>query len=94
MQNPYAKYKHFLLYTSTIKNQMMAQTNVVTGIAFIPSVGPDISWEPADLSIDFAPAQLAFDPPVQEPAARYVPGELSAVSYTHLDVYKRQFLRR
>ena len=35
-----------------IKNQMMAQTNVVTGIAFIPSVGPDISWEPADLSID------------------------------------------
>ena len=52
-----------------------------TGIAFIPSVGPDISWEPADLSIDFAPAQLAFDPQVQEPAARYVPG---AVSYTHL----------
>ena len=46
-----------------IKNQMMAQTN--------------ISWEPADLSIDFAPAQLAFDPQVQEPAARYVPGELS-----------------
>ncbi len=29
-----------------IKNQMMAQTNVVTGIAFIPSVGPDITWEP------------------------------------------------
>lgn len=60
-----------------IKNQMMAQSNVVTGIAFIPSVGPDISWEPADLSIDFTPAQVEFEPQVQEQPARYVPGELN-----------------
>ena len=61
---------------SRVGNQMMQIQDGVT-IAFIPSVGPDISWEPADLSIDFAPAKLAFDPQVQEPAARYVPGELS-----------------
>ena len=60
-----------------IKNQMMAQANITTGIAFIPSVGPDISWEPADLSVDFTPAQVEFEPQVQEPSARYVPGELS-----------------
>lgn len=59
-----------------IKNQMMAQTNVTTGIAFLPSVGADLSWEPADLSIDFAPAQVEFSPQVQEPSAEYVPGEL------------------
>ncbi len=53
------------------------QVNTDVAMTFLPSTGPDISWEPADLSIDFAPAQLAFDPQVQEPAARYVPGELS-----------------
>lgn len=59
-----------------MKNQMMAQTNITTGIAFIPSVGPDISWKPADLSIDYTPAQVEFKPQVQEPPAAYVPGEL------------------
>lgn len=60
-----------------MKNQMMAQTNITTGIAFIPSVGPDISWEPADLAIDYTPAQVEFNPQVTEPPAEYVPGELS-----------------
>ncbi|EEQ58970.1 DUF6470 family protein [Enterocloster sp. OA13] len=59
-----------------MKNQMMAQTNITTGIAFIPSVGPDISWQPPDLSIDYTPAQVEFRPQVQEPPATYVPGEL------------------
>lgn len=60
-----------------MKNQMLAQTNVTTGIGFIPSVGADISWTPADLAIDFAPASVNFEPKVQKTESVYVPGELN-----------------
>lgn len=60
-----------------MKNQMLAQTNVTTGIGFIPSVGPDINWTQADLAIDYAPAQVDFTPMVQKQSAVYVPGELN-----------------
>ena len=60
-----------------MKNQMLAQTNVTTGIGFIPSVGADISWTPADLAIDFAPASVNFEPEVQKTESVYVPGELN-----------------
>ena len=53
-----------------MKNQMLAQTSVTTGIGFIPSAGPDISWTPTDLAIDFTPH-------VQGTSAVYVPGELN-----------------
>lgn len=60
-----------------MKNQIMAQASVTTGISFIPSVGPDISWTPAELAIDYTPAEVEFTPRIQEPSAVYVPGELS-----------------
>lgn len=60
-----------------VKNQMLAQTNVTTGIQFLPTVGPDISWEAASLSQSYTPAEVRYDPQVQEPPAKYVPGELS-----------------
>lgn len=60
-----------------VKNQMLSQASVTTGIKFLPSVGPDISWEPATLSQSYTPASVSFDPQVQEPAGTYVPGELS-----------------
>ena len=60
-----------------MKNQMLAQTSVTTGIGFIPSVGADISWTPADLAVDFTPASVDFKPMVQKTEAVYVPGELN-----------------
>lgn len=60
-----------------MKNQMLAQTSFTTGIGYIPSVAPDISWTPADLSIDYTPAQVDFNPQTQTSPAVYVPGELS-----------------
>lgn len=60
-----------------MKNQMLSQTNVTTGIRFIPSVGPDISWEPASLDIDYTPAQVNFEPKADMQPAVYVPGKLT-----------------
>lgn len=60
-----------------MKNQMLAQTNVTTGIGFIPSVPPDITWTPADLTIGYTPAQVEFHPKTQTQPAVYIPGELS-----------------
>lgn len=60
-----------------MKNQMLAQASVATGIKFIPSVAPEISWTQPDLSIDYTPAQVEFHPQVSEHSARYVPGELN-----------------
>ena len=71
-----------------MKNQMLAQTNVTTGIGFIPSVGADISWTPADLAIDFAPASVNFEPKVQKTESVYVPGELNVnvEQYPRVDI--------
>ena len=63
-----------------VQNQMMAQTKVTTGFEFLHDVGPDISWDPGSLAIDYTPSRIEFDP--------------QPVSYTHIDVYKRQAAAR
>lgn len=60
-----------------MKNQMLAQSNVTTGFTYLPAVGPDISWTPADLAIDYTPAQVEFLPQTETKPAVYIPGELN-----------------
>ena len=59
-----------------IKNQMMAQTNVVTGIAFIPSVGPDISWDAGELNIRYEMDKLNFDWRIGNGDVEFIPGDI------------------
>ena len=54
-----------------------AQSNVTTGFTYLPAVGPDISWTPADLAIDYTPAQVEFHPQTETKPAVYIPGELN-----------------
>ena len=60
-----------------IKNQMLAQSKFNTELKFLPAKGPDISWEPNQLDIDYTPASVEFDPQVMPQSAVYVPGELA-----------------
>ena len=60
-----------------VQNQMMAQTKVTTGFEFLPAVGPDISWDPGSLAIDYTPSRIEFDPQPDMQDAVYVPGELN-----------------
>lgn len=50
------------------------RTNV--GLQFLPTVGPEISWTPAELSIRYEMDQLNFDWNVQDPQIEFTPGDI------------------
>ena len=50
------------------------KTNV--GIDFIPSVGPDISWDPAELNIRFEMDKLNFDWRLNQTQFEFTPGDI------------------
>ncbi len=60
-----------------MKNQMLAQSATSTEFAFLPAEMPEIDWTPADLAIDYTPAQVEFHPQTEMQSAVYVPGELN-----------------
>jgi hypothetical protein len=50
------------------------KTNV--GLTFIPTVGPDISWTPAEMDISYQMDELNFDWDIQEPKLEFTPGDV------------------
>lgn len=50
------------------------KTNI--GIDFIPSVGPEISWDPGEMSILYEMDKLNFDWRVSRPQFEFVPGDI------------------
>ncbi len=59
-----------------IMKQYVVPAPVMTGIKFIPSQGADISWEPAQLSREYTPAEVEFQPQADFKNSTYIPGEL------------------
>ncbi|MGL5973278.1 MAG: DUF6470 family protein [Oscillospiraceae bacterium] len=47
-----------------------------TKMVFLPSVGPQISWDPNQLSIDYKPVKLDFKWSTQPVQSKYVPGSI------------------
>ena len=60
------------------------KTNV--GIDFIPSVGPDISWDPAELNIRFEMDKLNFDWRLSQTQFEFTPGDIEISVTQHPDV--------
>lgn len=50
--------------------------NTTTGLKFIPEEGPDISWEPNSLELEYIPGEVQFTPNVDYERSNYIPGEL------------------
>jgi hypothetical protein len=50
------------------------KTNV--GIQFLPTVGPDISWTPGEMSIRYEMDKLNFDWRVNQPQFEFTPGDI------------------
>lgn len=48
-----------------------------TELVFLPNVGPEINWQPNQLSIDFQPAKVTLDPELVPAEITYVPGSMS-----------------
>lgn len=59
-----------------IMKQYTIPSPVMSGIKFIPTVGPDISWDPNKLSMEYSPASVEFQPQVEKKSGHYVPGNL------------------
>ena len=44
---------------------------------YIPMAGPEISWEPGSLDLDYIPGSVSFTPMVDLQSGKYIPGELN-----------------
>ena len=51
--------------------------SVATEQRFIPSVGPDISWEPNSLELEYVMGQVEFTPNITMSNRTYIPGDLT-----------------
>ncbi|MGB4439923.1 MAG: DUF6470 family protein [Sedimentibacter sp.] len=54
-------------------------SDVDFNIGFIPSVKPDISWEPGELSINFEMDKLDFDWNIERPKINFIPGSIEFI---------------
>lgn len=50
------------------------KTNV--GLQFLPSVGPDISWTPGEMTIHYEMDKLNFDWRMNQPRFKFTPGDI------------------
>lgn len=61
-------------------------SNIDTMLAFIPSQGPDISWEGGDFSIEFQMDKLNLDWQTYRPEMVFVPGDIEITVEEYPDV--------
>ncbi|MEL7649222.1 MAG: DUF6470 family protein [Sedimentibacter sp.] len=54
-------------------------SSVDFNIGFIPSIGPDISWEEGELSINFEIDKLDFDWNIERPEIKFIPGSIEFI---------------
>ncbi|WP_312643755.1 DUF6470 family protein [Hydrogenoanaerobacterium sp.] len=47
-----------------------------TYLKFLPEVGPNISWEPNQLSMEYTPTELNFDAKILQNSMEYIPGQI------------------
>lgn len=59
-----------------MQQKMMQNTDITTYTHFIPTTGPDISWDPAQVSLDYTPGSVDTEWEVQKNVMTYVPSEI------------------
>ena len=56
------------------------------GLTFLPSVGPEISWDPGEMQIRYDMDKLNFDWKVNRPQFEFTPGDIEISVKQHPDV--------
>ena len=56
------------------------------GLQFLPSVGPEISWDPGEMQIRYEMDKLNFDWRVNQPQFEFTPGDIELSVTQHPDV--------
>lgn len=81
-----------LLLTAKVGEDMIAQIaaqsqaqNVQTniGIKFLPTVGPELNWDPGDMQIRYEMDKLNFDWRLNHPSFEFTPGDIQ-ISVTQM----------
>lgn len=69
-----------------VRQRMLEQPQSYT--AFLPSTGPDISWVPAELNINYQPGGVEMDWQTMRNVMEYVPGKyhMEIVQYPKVEV--------
>lgn len=70
-----------------VASKMMDPTPQVT-TAFLPTVGPAITWQPADLQLDYEPGTVTFDWKLLQNTMEYIPGKfhLNILQYPDVQI--------
>ena len=74
------------LVTQFAAEAVAKDINTNVGIKFIPSVGPDISWDPAELNIRFEMDKLNFDWRLNQTQFEFTPGDIQIAVTQQPDV--------
>ena len=61
---------------SIIAQKRLSETNPQLVTAFFPSVGPNISWEPNDLNLDYKPTELDINWQELDRSMTYIAGSV------------------
>ena len=67
-----------------VTQKIMEQPDTIT--AFIPSVGPDISWIPAEANLEYIPGELSTDWKVNRNLMEYIPGKFEFIIDQYPDI--------
>lgn len=71
--NQMAQINKGVTVSSIISQQMLRQP--VTQTVFLPTVGPEISWNPAGIDITYNSGSLEFDWEIEKNIMEYIPGK-------------------
>lgn len=58
------------------KTALSPDMNAQPGLTFLPKVGPEISWDPAELNIRFEMDKLNFDWRINDTEFKFTPGDI------------------
>ena len=62
--------------TQLSKQSLMDDVKTGVGIQFLPSVGPEITWDPAEISIKYEMDKLNFDWKINQGDFEFTPGDI------------------
>ncbi len=69
-----------------IENRNIMPDGTKVGIEFLPTVGPNIDWIPAELSIQYDMDKLNFDTKVSAGNVEFIPGSIELIINQHPEV--------
>lgn len=84
--NQMAQIQDGVTISQLVRQRMLEQPTTYT--TFIPSVGPEIAWQPAETDIRYDPGSVTFDWKVMQNQMEFIPGrfQLQITQYPRVEI--------